>query len=84
MPIDSNIDLFRMLELTVADLKQIGLSAEANDLKSAIHVSSLPGEIFGEVRIALRKIAKSKLPADIKNNINNEISYINTALGEIG
>jgi hypothetical protein len=55
----NNQDFFNSVDNLVAELKQQGYSDLSQQLKSAKSSSTVPGELFGEIELALRQIEKS-------------------------
>lgn len=55
----NNQEFFNLVDNLVEELKQQGYSDLSQLLKSAKSSSTLPGELFGEIELALRQIEKS-------------------------
>jgi hypothetical protein len=81
MIILSNKQLYEAVKGTVAGLQELGMKDEADGVRSALSVSSLPGEILGEIRLALQGIELSGLPENMEHEIVSEITYIDSVLG---
>ena len=80
MIITSNQDLFRIARETAAHLREQGFTKEAQGLENATTISTLPGEILGEIRLVLKAISKSQLPFELSTEINAQVAYIDTVL----
>jgi hypothetical protein len=78
--ISSNRDLYEAVKSTARSLEQFGLSREADSLREALTISSLPGEILEELRNALSITASQELPDSLRADVGHEISYINSVL----
>lgn len=80
MIITSNSELYAKVRETISSLRDAGLEVEARDLQAAMGISSLPGEILGELRFVLRKIDRSRLEKREMYDIDSEITYIDSVL----
>ncbi len=81
MKITNNQELYAAVRNTCEMLEQKQMNVEAAELKDALRISTLPGEILGEVRLVLEKIKqKGAIAIEILHEINNEINYINSVL----
>jgi len=81
MMILSNNDLYKKVRETVAALMEQGMETQAINVGTALKISSMPGEILGELRIALQKIDTSNLSKELTYDISSEITYIDSVLG---
>jgi len=81
MTILSNKDLYEMVRRTILALQNSGMEQEAARLENAMKISSMPGEILGEIRLVLERIDTSVLAEQITFEIGSEIAYINSVLG---
>ena len=77
----SNKQLYEAVKGTAAGLEELGMKDEADGLRSALSVNSLPGEILGEIRLALQGIELRGLPENMGHEIVSEITYIESVLG---
>lgn len=77
----SNQDLYEKVRETILELRKINKIAEAISLEQAMHISSLAGEVLGEIRLALGKIDKAGLTREVIYVIDSEITYIDSVLG---
>jgi hypothetical protein len=80
MVILSNQQLYVAVRNTSALLEEKNFKAEALKLKTALSISSMTGEILGEVRLVLQNIRSEPLPPEFSFEINSEITYINSVL----
>ena len=81
MTILSNKDLYEKVRRTILALQNSGMEQEAARLENAMKISSMPGEILGEIRLVLERIDTSVLAEQITFEIGSEIAYINSVLG---
>lgn len=80
MNIENNQQLYEAIRKTSAGLEENNLNTEAKRLNEALTVSTLPGEILGEVGFVLEQIKSGLPPHEIYNEIDSEIAYINSVL----
>jgi head-tail adaptor len=81
MTITSNQELYAAVRNTCGKLESERLSAEAVKLKDALKISSLPGEILGELRLVLTETKRTEpISIELSRDINCEIDYINSVL----
>jgi hypothetical protein len=81
MIISTNQQLYAAVKSTSVSLENQNLKEEADELKEAMSISTLPGEILGEIRLVFRKIKRrAKLSAELNLEISNEINYIDSVL----
>jgi hypothetical protein len=80
MIILSNKELYDAVRTTISKLEAVGMQAAAKKLQDALSISSMPGEILGETRLALQKIENEPVSEDISYEISSEITYINSVL----
>ena len=73
--------LFEAVKQTAAGLEELGMKDDADRLRAALSISTLPGEILGEIRLALLRIDIKALPKKIEDEIARERSYIDEVLG---
>jgi hypothetical protein len=81
MIILSNKQLYAAVEETAVGLVELGMKDHADRLREALAASSLPGEILGEIRLALQRIELSGLPKKTEHEIVSEKTYIDSVLG---
>lgn len=65
-----------------AALDDAGALDHACELRGALAISTLPGEILGEIRIVLRQIAKAEfeIEPDFRRMLREAIDYIDQVL----
>lgn len=80
MIILSNEQLYDSVNETAVVLEELGMKGHADGLRAALSVSSLPGEILGEIRPALRRIELRGLSKNIEYEIVSEKTYIDSVL----
>jgi hypothetical protein len=80
MIILSNQQLYAAVRNTSVLLERKNLKVEAQKLKAALSISSMPGEILGEIRLILQSIKSGSLPPELDYEIDSEITYINSVL----
>jgi hypothetical protein len=74
MPIPSNEHLYQAVIETAAGLAKRGMKG------NALSISTVPGELLGAIRFALRQIERDRLPKELQQEIANEIAYLNSVL----
>jgi hypothetical protein len=80
MVITSNQQLYAAVKNTSVNLEQQNLKNEAKRLKAALSISSMPGEILGEIRLVLQNLERGKLSPELDFEISSEITYLNSVL----
>lgn len=80
--ISNNKDLFVQVDKLIKHLEKMGLTMLSAELRDALRMSTLPGEILGELRIVLKKTyGSNELGREqIRNNINEMVNYIDSVL----
>lgn len=80
--ISSNQDLYKELEKLTIQLESIGGKAQSEKLKDAMAISSVPGEILGEIRRELRQLSKTDLgkKTELTETIQDMLSYLDGIL----
>lgn len=81
MIILSNDQLYAAVRRMVVSLEECGMNGDADKLRAALSVSTLPGEILGEIRLVLQGIERGRLPKAADYEIASEITYITSVLG---
>jgi|tagenome__1003787_1003787.scaffolds.fasta_scaffold17368431_1 hypothetical protein len=81
MMILSNNQLYDAVKETADGLEGLGMKDQADELRAALSISSLPGEILGEIRLALQRIDLRVLPKVTEYQIVSEKNYIDSVLG---
>jgi hypothetical protein len=80
--ISSNQDLYNGLEKLSIQLERSGGKDQSAKLKDAMAISSVPGEILGEIRLELRKLSTTTLgkEAEFDKKIRDMLSYLDKIL----
>ena len=60
--ISSNTELYDAVEKLSKALQDAGQQQWCESLKDAMSISSVPGEILGEIRLQLRNLRKTEIP----------------------
>jgi hypothetical protein len=83
MAIQDNRELYAVVLELCESLQELGADALAVDLKGALSVSSLPGEVLGEIRLSLQRIREHEAYArlDVRRRVDDGIAYVDKALG---
>ena len=83
MQISNNEQLYSTVRAIITALHAHGDARAASDLRDALTLSTLPGEILGETRLALRAIRANDatLPEALRRDIHTAIAYIESVLG---
>ena len=76
----SNSELYEMVRNTITAVERAGMELEARRLEAAMRISSLPGEILGEIRLVLREVDVSRITRQQAYEVESEITYINSVL----
>jgi hypothetical protein len=81
--IQSNADLYVTMEQLIATLLREGEVRLASQLRDALGISSLPGEILGETRLQLKEIRRTPYygRVDIRSKVDEAVKYIDRVLG---
>lgn len=80
MIILSNQQLYDAVRKTSALLEERNHKTEAKKLRAALAISSMPGEILGEIRLVLQSIKSGPRPPELDFEIDSKITYINSVL----
>lgn len=80
--IKNNKEFFKLIDDTILKLEQTNHQQDADRLKRALHISSLPGEIFGELMLALKAIIETQTNIDetIKSMLEEAYSCVKKTL----
>ncbi|WP_050726528.1 hypothetical protein [Vulgatibacter incomptus] len=78
MIIVSNQELFALVRELADILRDEGAEELADVLSDALSISSLPGEILGEIRVALRRVREDALykRIDVRRPVDGGIAYV--------
>ena len=79
----SNFDLYALVNQISDVLLQQGYGEWSNRLLNAMSISTLPGEILGELKLCINALLKEEFVAGlgIKSDLENATSYLNKVLG---
>ena len=82
MPIKDNNVFFASVRELCRILEKLGATDLAGDLCGSLSVSSLSGEVLGEIRLSLQRIRDDKVYSrvDVRRHVDEEIAYINKTL----
>jgi len=80
--ISNNKELFERIKTLSQELRKKKKAELANKLNTAITISTLPGEILGEVRLTLDKIKEADVYDEnsIKEIVDESLKYLGAAL----
>lgn len=78
--IKTNQDLYKTTETLISELKVCGEKVWADKLEDALKISSVPGEILGELRFQVRELQKMKSKTRENVRINEMLSYLDAIL----
>ena len=78
MAIKNNEDLYTTIESLIIELRAAGEEAWSSALNDAMSISTVPGEILGEIKLQLKKLRASRVPdgLNLKSQIDEAISYL--------
>lgn len=84
MTVRSNQELFALVRELAGTIDNLGGPDTAKPLREALSISTLPGEVIGEVRIPLRHLRSLGVcqRQDVLHRIDQAIAYIGQAFGE--
>jgi len=77
----NNKEFFENISLLIEKIEAAGEIQWGSELRDAMNISFMPGEIFGAIRMTLTKFQNTKIPAQL--NIEKEINEIVESLNEI-
>jgi len=85
MPIENNNALYASVRMLCRILDELNATDLVSDLRGTLSVSSLPGEVLGEIRLSLRRVHDHKVYSrvDVGRHVDEGIAYINKTLGVI-
>lgn len=80
--IQSNKDLYLNINKIINILNKAGEISLAKQLEDALSISTVPSEILGETRMALKKLEKTAFVENlnIKTDIKASLDYLNKIL----
>lgn len=78
---NNNADLFKFVSELADDLRDLGESALAQKIESALYISTVPGEVRGQLRLELNEIVRRKTGVPNRDRIVEAILYLDNVLG---
>ena len=80
--IRSNKDLYQNINKIIVELKKAGQLKYVKQLEDALSISTIPGEVLGETRLALEALESANVvdKLNIRYDIESSLEYINTIL----
>ena len=84
MAISNNHELYSSVREIAKALEDAGAQNLANELRQALTVSSMPGEVLGEVRLALQRVRSHEIyhRLNVRQHVDEGIEYVGRAFGE--
>jgi hypothetical protein len=81
--ISNNYELYESIGSLSQKLRSFGEERWSSLLDDALSISSLPGEILGEIRLQLFNLCDTEIPArlELKAQIDESLSYLDKVLG---
>ncbi|HKY28589.1 MAG TPA: hypothetical protein VJM12_11685 [Pyrinomonadaceae bacterium] len=81
--ISSNNDLYTTVQALSNELKKAGEQRWSAALDDAMTISTVPGEILGEIRLQLQLLRATQIPTrlDMNSRIDEALSYLDQILG---
>ena len=82
MSFSNSEELYIFIESLIVRLRDENQAGWATKLEKALHISTLPGEILGELRLNLVELQKTNIPNQlgVQNNIQSAINALDDAL----
>lgn len=83
MIIKNNSDLYAAVRQLSRALEELDATKLAQDLREALSISSLPGEVLGEIGLAMKAIRGHAVYSQwqVRSRVDEGINYIDRALG---
>jgi hypothetical protein len=83
MRLSTNSDLYGSIRVLSLELQSSGERGWSSALDEALSISTLPGEILGELRLRPRKLSSSNIPVrlGLERQIDEALSYLDHVLG---
>jgi hypothetical protein len=83
MAIHDNQELYSVVLDLCKSLKELGANGLAADLQGALSVSSLPGEVLGEIGLSLKRVRDHEAyrRLEVRRRVDDGIAYVERALG---
>lgn len=77
-----NAELFRTVDDIISYLKLSGRNDNAVRLEESLSVSTVPGEILGEIRLTILEISQERFnDQKIEQKVTSALEYLNDILG---
>ena len=80
MAIHSNVELFSAVNEIIAAFSSAGDGASAQRLRETLSISTVPGEILGELRATLRDLAQSDVVPGVRARMGDATMYLDRVL----
>jgi hypothetical protein len=82
VPITNNSELYAAVEALREKLRQAGEFERSVALDDALHISSVAGEVLGEIKLQLRELQYSSVAVqlNIDEQIDDALEYLNRIL----
>ena len=83
--ISSNTELYVAVERLSKALQDAGQQQWGESLNEAMSISSVPGEILGEIRLQLRNLRETQIPdrLGLTPQLSEALAYLERILGPI-
>jgi hypothetical protein len=79
---EDNCDLFAIIKEIVLALMTVGENDFSHKLEEALSISTVTGEILGEIRLQLQEIPQDILIASqVEQKVNSALKYLDKILG---
>ncbi len=83
MKIHDNNDLYATVRELCRILESLGSTVYSENLRGALSISSLPGEVLGEIGLSMKAIRGNAVYSrlEVRMRVDEAIAYVNKALG---
>ena len=83
--ISSNTELYVAVERLSRALQDAGQQQWGESLNGAMSISSVPGEVLGEIRLQLRNLRETQIPdrLGLTPQLSEALAYLERILGPI-
>lgn len=84
--LSNNSELYDTVRSLIRQLTAAGEVKWSFALSDALSISSVPGEVLGEIRLQLQRLQASSIAAQLglEQQVNGGIRYLNDILGSSG
>lgn len=81
--IHDNNELYALVRELCRILKELGSTALSESLRGSQSISSLPGEVLGEIGLSLKAIREDAVYShlEVRTRVDEALAYVNRALG---